>query len=76
MQSDGSFEVSTFAEGDGAPPGDYLVTAVWHKAGLKNGKPVLSANQLPARYSQPETSGWSLTVVPGVNELPTWRIES
>jgi hypothetical protein len=76
VRADGSFEVSTYAEGDGAPAGDYLVSVVWHKAGLKDGKPVLCGNHLPARYSEPETSGWSVTVVPGVNELPTWRIES
>ncbi|MFN9373722.1 MAG: hypothetical protein ACK6D3_17705 [Planctomycetaceae bacterium] len=76
VRADGSFEVSTFAEGDGAPAGDYLVSAVWYKPGLKNGKPMISANRLPVRYSQPETSGWSLTVVPGVNELPTWHIQS
>lgn len=76
VRADGSFEISTFAEGDGAPAGDYLVSAVWYKPGLKNGKPMISANQLPVRYSQPETSGWSLSVVPGVNELPTWHIQS
>lgn len=76
VRADGTFDVSTFAEGDGAPVGDYLVTAVWHKAGLKDGKPVLTSNRLPARYSQPETSGWKLSVGPGVNQLPTWQIES
>ena len=75
VRADGSFEVSTFAEGDGAPVGDYLVSAAWYKPGLKNGKPVITTNQFPVRYSQPETSGWSLTVVPGVNELPTWHIQ-
>jgi hypothetical protein len=76
VRADGSFQVSTFAEGDGAPAGDYLVSAVWYKAGLKNGQPALSGNQLPPQYAQPQTSGWSLKVVPGVNELPTWQIES
>lgn len=75
VRADGSFEVSTFSDGDGAPAGDYLVSAVWYQPGLKNGKPVISSNKLPVRYSQPETSGWSITVVPGVNEIPTWHIQ-
>jgi hypothetical protein len=33
VDDDGKFRLSTYAEGDGAPPGDYGVTIDWRKAG-------------------------------------------
>lgn len=64
--SDGSFEMTTYEEKDGAPPGEYHVTFVWL---IEDPKTKKEWRPLPTRYMAPEMSGVRVTVREGANEL-------
>ncbi len=68
-EADGSFTLTTYQNGDGAPAGDYAVTVEWRKPPLKDNDPP-PHNLLPARYARPNTSGLHRRVESGSNELP------
>ena len=66
---DGSFELSTFNTGDGAPEGDYVLTVKWYKP-VKNGSDFVSGpNVIPAKYTQAESSDIVVHVAAGENDL-------
>ncbi|HZZ27759.1 MAG TPA: hypothetical protein VFE46_07090 [Pirellulales bacterium] len=71
VQPDGTFALSSYGADDGAPEGEYVLTAEWHKT-VKGagGDPVLGPNLLPPQYSKPATSPLKVTIVAGKNELP------
>lgn len=64
VKDDGSFSVSSYQPGDGAPPGEYTVTVVWRKVD-NEGSP--GPNVFPEIYSSPKTSPIKVTV----NAAPT-----
>jgi len=68
---DGAFEFTTYRKGDGAPPGEYKVSFSWlgPLAGLDEEEEDRLPEQMPRRLTRPETSGISVTVNEGVNEL-------
>jgi hypothetical protein len=68
---EGRFKITFREPGDGAPAGKYLVTVVRHKAS-KDGDEIVrnGPNELPQRYENPGTSGLSVDIVDGPNELP------
>jgi hypothetical protein len=68
----GEFTLSTYKSGDGAPAGKYQVAIIWLPPGY-NG-PLESANKLPARYADPETSGLVVVINRGDNDLPTFEL--
>ena len=70
VQPDGSFEPTTFDSADGAPAGEYVVTVEWRKLINDRGEWVPGPNLLPAKYSNPATSGVTVMVAEGKNELP------
>lgn len=70
VKPDGSFEVTTFDSGDGAPPGEYLVTVQWYRAQRVGNDFVPGPNVLPAKYSTPEASNLIVRVAEGENSLP------
>jgi hypothetical protein len=66
---DGSFRVTTFNGGDGAPEGDYVLTVKWYKP-IKNGNDLISGpNVIPPKFGAPETSGVVVHIAAGDNEL-------
>lgn len=67
----GAFEISTYADGDGAPEGDYKVSVIWHPLVVSEGGNVRGGNVLPPKYAIPETSGVTLTVAEGGTAWPT-----
>jgi hypothetical protein len=67
VQADGTFALTTFTKGDGAPPGDYVVTVQWFRV-AKDGS--VGGNSLPKRYASPSTSPLSVTIREGKNDLP------
>ena len=75
---DGQFVLGTYEPGDGAPAGEYAVTVEWWlsaaKAGTREGDGPPPANRLPARYSQPATSGLRVHIQPGDNQLPVLKL--
>jgi hypothetical protein len=75
VKQDGSFTVSTYEEGDGAPPGEYVVTAVWNRIVTEGSDVKAGPNVISEEYGRPETSPWKVTVTKdatklGATELP------
>jgi hypothetical protein len=76
--AEGRFELTTFAEGDGALPGEYGVTIVWNKP-AEEGKISLFGDEgsapggqdrLGGRYGIPKSPKLEATVTPdGENEF-------
>ncbi len=65
VESDGSFVMSTYAAGDGAPAGQYIVTVV--AGGNKTKLP--SGIEIPAKYLKPGTSPLRAAVKSGKNDF-------
>jgi hypothetical protein len=70
VSADGSFSTSTYAPGDGAAEGDYVVTVEWFKPVLKNDNYVVGPNLVPEQYSMPQTSQIEVHVAAQTNQLP------
>ena len=77
---DGTFKLTTRAEGDGAPAGEYRVTVSWFAPAV--GKRPVEGDDgaaralLPDKYSRPETSPLRAVVRPGDNEPITIEIST
>ncbi|MFH5804178.1 hypothetical protein [Alienimonas sp. DA493] len=71
VQSDGSFALQTYRQGDGAPPGDYDLTLVWRKDPSVMGSP----DQLGGAYDEVRESKWTVTVEEGREELAPIEVE-
>ena len=67
VSADGTFAITTNTAGDGAPPGEYRVTVEQWLAGPRSDD--APTNRLPAKYSNPATSGLTAVVGPGPTEL-------
>jgi hypothetical protein len=72
--SDGSFTLTTYQAGDGAPAGEYAVTIDWreHTAPVEGAPPGRSL--LPDRYSNPKTSKLHVQIKEGTNELEPFKL--
>jgi hypothetical protein len=71
----GTFELTTYSENDGAPAGEYVITVTWMPAVPKpNGESEPGPNLLPERYGKPDSSGLRAKIVAGDNELPTFEL--
>jgi hypothetical protein len=68
-EADGRFRLSTFADSDGAPAGDYRVSVIWHPVVQSPGGAVRGGNQLPPKFASPETSGLTAKVEAGGSAL-------
>jgi hypothetical protein len=60
VKADGSFVITTYTAGDGAPPGDYIATVQWFKFDPKIEG--VGPNVLPKEYGSPKTSPIKVTV--------------
>jgi hypothetical protein len=67
VQEDGTFAVGTYRKDDGAPAGEYRVTVQCFNKRKGQDMP---ANVLPPRYAAPETSGLTVRIQEGDNQLP------
>jgi len=79
---DGSFSLTTYVSGDGAPAGDYQVTVGWPgpapgtDPNSEDPEAILSGpDRLQGRYQDPKTSGLTATVTEGENEIPPFEIQ-
>jgi hypothetical protein len=68
--ADGSFTLSTYAPGDGAPPGDYTVVVIWPPAG--GGKK--GGDRLKGRYGNTRNSRLRARVAETDNALPPFEL--
>jgi hypothetical protein len=69
--SDGTFEMTTYKEKDGVPPGEYNVSFVWL---IENPKTNKEWSPLPPRYMDPRSSGVRVTVHEGTNDLQPFTL--
>ncbi|MBW3538917.1 MAG: hypothetical protein KY476_01475 [Planctomycetes bacterium] len=69
--ADGSFEVTTYQGGDGAPPGDYQVAVMW----LDDPDSSTPWDKLGDRYSDPKQTGIRISIEEGESQLDPIRIE-
>ncbi len=68
VDASGRIEWTTFEPGDGVPPGEYVVTAVWNRTVRVADEVQPGPNVLAARYSRPETSPLRLVVKPDATQ--------
>jgi hypothetical protein len=73
-QEDGTFAVSTYEPGDGLPEGDYQVTISCENRSVERKKGDEFPELLPERYQNPATSGLTVSIVAGDNELPAFDL--
>ncbi|MFO0898798.1 MAG: hypothetical protein U0836_15345 [Pirellulales bacterium] len=64
---DGSFSISYYGVGDGAPAGEYRVLLAWMQAPAQGG---LAIDRLRGRYLDPSTAIAAITVKAGENHIP------
>jgi hypothetical protein len=69
---DGTYRLTTYAPGDGAPAGEYAVTVVWpdDSQPYDECEDVVTHDRFKGRYADPAKSPWRVTVGPGANEVP------
>lgn len=71
----GNFTLTTYAEGDGAPAGEYAVTVTW-PAPRRTPLDPEGGDRLQGRYANPETSKVRFTVESKPDqEVPTIRLQ-
>jgi hypothetical protein len=70
---DGSFDVGTYAPGDGAPEGDYAVTAAWRQSVDPSGD-APEVDRLGGRYGNPATSNLKVHVSAAPNTLSPFQL--
>lgn len=62
VDTSGRIEWTTFQRGDGLPPGDYAVTAMWDQPADHDGVDAPNLPTISACYARPETSPLRITV--------------
>jgi hypothetical protein len=82
VKEDGTFTLTTYAEGDGAPEGEYGVTIDWR--GTAKGKATLSFGEseggggqplLNPKYSNPQQPAFKVTVKKGQPNEVTFDVD-
>ena len=77
VEEDGSFQLSTFANYDGAEAGEYVVTINWRDVTPVEGdETIVGTDRLGERYSKPQTSKLKVTVVAGENVVPRFDLKT
>jgi hypothetical protein len=81
VKEDGSFEVTTFKEGDGAPEGSYSVGICWRRDRDADGNPAkmsggIYPDFLKDQYLATANPKFSAEVKPEDNELPTFDLKA
>lgn len=77
VQTDGSFTLSTYPHGDGAPAGDYVVLVTWYPPDARQRveeEEEAPTPKLPARYSDAQQSPLKATVRDGPTELEPFQL--
>jgi hypothetical protein len=73
---DGTFQVSTYDNNDGAPAGEYKVTISWKgdTEGLNNEQQAELPEKAPETVQHPRSSKLRVEVKNGDNSLPEWDL--
>ena len=67
--ADGSFELETYGEKDGAPAGDYAALVVWPEA-TSGDDEAATVDRLAGRYSEPSSSKLQVKINTAPTEIP------
>jgi hypothetical protein len=62
--AEGKIRISTYAEGDGAPEGEYKVTFILQDYNIM-GRTFSGPDKLKKKYADPKTTPFTLTLAPG-----------
>ena len=76
VDEQGTFRLTTFVDGDGAPAGDYQVTVVSFSPVDVPGHPRKVVNSVPDKYSKVETSNLTATVNRSSGTLEPFKLVS
>lgn len=68
VKPDGTFAISAYEQGDGAPAGEYVATVHWFKIIPKDG--TAGPNVIPALYTSAKTSPIKISVKDGATVVP------
>jgi len=79
-RADGSFDITTYEVGDGAPAGEYRVTVTWN-VGHHIDRPEAPVDEpvtvtSPADYANPKKTPLTCKVEKGTNQLQVFTIDS
>ena len=72
--ADGSFDVETYGEKDGAPAGDYVVLITWREKVDPQNEEATPPDRLGNRYNDPATSQLRAKVEAKPTELPPIKL--
>ena len=72
--ADGSFKLATYGPGDGAPEGDYVVTAAWRET-ADSGSDAPEIDRFRGRYIDPARSKLKVHIQSGPTELPPFEFQ-
>jgi hypothetical protein len=70
VKDDGSFAVTSFEPGDGAPQGEYVATVHWYKVVSDGGGSGPGPNVLPKQYASAKTSPIRVSVGNSPTQVP------
>src|SRR5271166_401014 len=73
VEADGAFSLTTYYNGDGAPPGAYAVTVEWRPAKTSPFSPT-PEDQLKGRFANPGKTPFKATVEKQANTLEPIRL--
>jgi hypothetical protein len=69
VKPDGTFSLTTYDAGDGAPAGEYTATIQWNKL-IKQGQDYKAGpNIVPRKYAARDSSPWKIRVTEASNDL-------
>ena len=75
VDKNGYFTLTSYANGDGAPEGEYQVTVVWYLATRTSGDDTIARNYLPEKYSRAQSSQLRVNVPKGGAELQPFELK-
>ena len=75
--ADGTYSLTTYLKGDGAPAGEYRVAVAFAVEAVEDGSDQTKrlAAQVPVKYHRADTSGITVVVKPEPNALDPIRLE-
>ena len=75
VQEDGTFQIGTYTDTDGAPEGDYAVTMIWRVITEEGGEESFGPDRLNASQANPKKPMARFVVKPtGENRIPDINI--
>lgn len=72
---EGRFTLSTAASGDGAPPGDYVVTFELLRGGTDKAGLDVEVDAWKGKYADPAKSSFKVTIKDGDNALEPFKLD-